>query len=114
MAKTLPPTFHTCEPPHWTSCVVARSLRQKVLYSRMFMVERSVLDICPSRSSSTLASLYQPHRLVQCIAQGGRIGLALSCNIECDAVIDRSAHEGQSDGDIHPLLDAEILDRDQA
>src|SRR5262245_27355677 len=33
IAKTLPPTFQTCEPPHWTTCEVATSFRQKALYS---------------------------------------------------------------------------------
>ena len=35
------------------------------------------------------------------------IGLALSGNVEGDAVIDGGAHERQTDGDVHPLLDAE-------
>ena len=33
MAKTLPPTFQTSEPPHWTTWVVEGSEAQKPLYS---------------------------------------------------------------------------------
>src|SRR4051812_25341756 len=31
IAKTLPPTFQTCDPPHWITCVVAGSVRHNAL-----------------------------------------------------------------------------------
>src|SRR6266576_3826497 len=33
IAKTLPPTFQTCDPPHWTTWVVAERARQNALNS---------------------------------------------------------------------------------
>jgi hypothetical protein len=33
MANTLPPTFHTCDPPHWTTYAAAGRDRQKALNS---------------------------------------------------------------------------------
>ena len=46
-------------------------------------------------------------------SQARMLGLARAGDVERGAVIDAGAQEGQADGDVHPLLDAEILDRDQ-
>src|SRR5207248_7529053 len=60
IAKTLPPTFQTCDPPHWITCVVAGSARQNAL---------NFPRVIPPRSSQS-AERRTSHR-DECPAPGG-------------------------------------------
>src|SRR5262245_18986290 len=63
IAKTLQPTFQTCEPPHWTTCEVATSFRQKALYSARVTFpsaqvrSQRLASLAKASSRSVLASL---------------------------------------------------------
>src|SRR5574339_835529 len=47
-------------------------------------------------------------------AQTGMAGFPCSGDVECRTVIDAGADKGQSNGDIHAFVYAQVLDRDQA